>query len=223
MRPTRSPSTPSVEHVDERRARLGDRRRVHRVVAADRPRAASAASATVVVNGPIWSRLLANAIEAVAADDAVRRLDADDAAQRRRLADRAAGVAAEADGGEPGRDRRRAAAARPARDRGWCRAGCASGRTPSSRCSSPSRTRRGWSCRSTTAPAAAQPLDDRRVVRRLPALEDPRRARRRDAAGAHVVLQRDRHAGQRARVVAGGDGGVDRRGRGRAPRRRAPG
>ena len=30
-----------------------------------------------------------------------------------------------------------------------------------------------------------------------------------DAPGAHVVLERDRHAGERARVVAAGDGSVD--------------
>ena len=54
----------------------------------------------------------------------------------------------------------------------------------------------------TTAPAAREPLDDGGVVRRAPALEDPRRAGRRDAPGAQVVLERDGHAGQRARVLA---------------------
>ena len=86
---------------------------------------------------------------------------------------------------------------RPARGRG--RGGCGWGRRPSSRSSCPWRTRRGWSCRSTMAPAAGQPLDDGGVVGRAPALEDPRRAGGGDAPGAEVVLERDRHAGQRAR------------------------
>ena len=60
----------------------------------------------------------------------------------------------------------------------------------------------------------AQPLDDGGVVRRPPALEDLRRARRRDAPRAQVVLQRDGHAGERAGVVARGDPRVDRRGGG---------
>ena len=50
-----------------------------------------------------------------------------------------------------------------------------------------------------TAPAPTQPLDDGRVVRRAPALEDPRRAGGGDATRAEVVLERDRHAGERAR------------------------
>ena len=49
---------------------------------------------------------------------------------------------------------------------------------------------------------AAEPAHDRRVVGRQPALEDPRRARRRDPLGAEVVLQGDRHAGERAGVAA---------------------
>ena len=60
----------------------------------------------------------------------------------------------------------------------------------------------------------AQALDDGGVVRRPPAVEDLRRAGRRDAAGAEVVLEGDGHAGQRAGVVAGGDP----RGRSRRPR-----
>ena len=47
-----------------------------------------------------------------------------------------------------------------------------------------------------------EPLDDGGVVGRPPALEDLRRAGRGDAPGAEVVLEGDRHAGQRARVVA---------------------
>ena len=50
-----------------------------------------------------------------------------------------------------------------------------------------------------------EPLDHRGVVRRPPAVEDPRRARGGDAPRAHVVLERDRHAGQRPGVLAGRD------------------
>ena len=59
-----------------------------------------------------------------------------------------------------------------------------------------------------------EPLDDGGVVRRSPALEDLRRARRRDPARAHVVLQRDRHAGQRPGLAPGGNRRVDAAGRG---------
>jgi hypothetical protein len=52
------------------------------------------------------------------------------------------------------------------------------------------------------------------VVGRLPALEDLGGARRGDALRAHVVLERHRHAGERPRVVAGGNGRIDRRGAG---------
>ena len=61
-------------------------------------------------------------------------------------------------------------------------------------------------------PGVLQPRDDGGVVRRLPSLEDPRRAGRRDPAGAHVVLERHRDAGERAGIVAGDDRGVDRSG-----------
>ena len=153
MRPTRRPSTPSRSVAVIAGAGRRDRRRVGRVVAADH-----LGDEGGVGDGVGERTDLVEAAgerdEAVAADHAVGRLDADDAAQRRRLADRPAGVAAEPDGGEPGGHRRRAPAARATGDAGRCRAGCASARTPSSRCSSPWRTRRGWSCRSTTAPAA---------------------------------------------------------------------
>src|SRR5690606_31582230 len=58
-------------------------------------------------------------------------------------------------------------------------------------------------------PGRDQPLDDGGVVGRPPALEDARRAGGGHAPGAQVVLERDRHAGQRARVLAGGDALVD--------------
>src|SRR5439155_13928835 len=46
-------------------------------------------------------------------------------------------------------------------------------------------------------------------VRGPPSLEDLRRACRRDAARAHVVLERDRDARQRPRIIAAPDGRVD--------------
>ncbi len=69
-------------------------------------------------------------------------------------------------------------------------------------------------------PGVGEALDDGGVVRRPPRVEDPRRARGGHAPGAHVVLHRDRHTGERARVSPGGHGGVDARRPGPGPRRR---
>ena len=89
---------------------------------------------------------------AVARDRAVGRLHADDAAQRGGLADRAAGVGAE-------RERRHGRRPRQRPSRRWSRrarardpTGCASGRRPSSRSTSPSRTRPCSSCRARPDP-----------------------------------------------------------------------
>ena len=136
-------------------------------------------------------------MQAVARHAAVGRLQADDAAQRRRLTDRSAGVGAERQRRHARRHRRRRSAARCRPACGRAPTGCAPGRTPSSRSTSPSRTRRSWSCRRSTAPAASRrattvasyggtyvsSIRDEAVVR------TPR--------GAEVVLERDRHAGQR--------------------------
>ena len=73
----------------------------------------SAASATVVANGPIWSRLRRERHQAVAGDRAVGGLHPDHAAERRGLTDRAAGVGAEPNGAKPAAT----AAALPPRDR----------------------------------------------------------------------------------------------------------
>ena len=83
----------------------------------------------------------------VAADPAVGRLEPDDAAQRRRLADRAAGVGADRQRGVEGGDGRRGPAAAATRARGPAPTGWPSGRRPSARWTSPSRTRPCWSCR----------------------------------------------------------------------------
>ncbi len=61
-----------------------------------------------------------------------------------------------------------------------------------------------------------QPLGDRRVVRRDPALQDLRAAGGRRARVGQHVLERQRHAGQRAERLARGDLGVDRGGLARA-------
>ena len=55
---------------------------------------------------------------------------------------------------EPGGDRGRAAAARAARHPAWCRAGCGSGRTPSSRCDEPMANSSRLVLPTSTAPAA---------------------------------------------------------------------
>ena len=85
--------------------------------------------------------------EPVAGHAPVGRLHADHAAQGGGLADRAAGVGAESRARRSRRRPRRRCrpTTRPAL--GWGRAGCGWARTPSSRSTSPWRTRRGWSCR----------------------------------------------------------------------------
>ena len=60
-----------------------------------------------------------------------------------------------------------------------------------------------------TSAGVAQPGDDGRVVGRHPALEHPRARRRRHAARAQHVLDRDRHPGERAELLAGGAPRVD--------------
>ena len=161
--------------------------------------------------------------QAVARHRAVRRLHPDDAAQRRGLADRAAGVGAE----------RRAARTRPRprppnrrstrRAPATRRAGCASAPNAEFSVDDPIANSSRFVLPTITAPAARSRVHDGRVVRRPPAFEDRRRARRRDAARAEVVLDRDGHAGERPGVLAARDRGVDRVAPRRVPRRRARG
>ena len=84
--------------------------------------------------------------QAVAGDQSVRRLQPHHAAERSRLADRAAGVGAERPDDLPGGDRGGAAAAGAAGHRDPGPTGCGRVRTPSSRWRTPSRTRRSSSC-----------------------------------------------------------------------------
>ena len=156
MRPDPQAVDPSSSTWVSTAARAGGRRE-SRGRGRRSPRGARAASATVVAKGPIWSRLEAKATSPYRRHDAVGGLHADDAAQRGRLADRAAGVGAQA-------ERRRSRRPPPRRCRRWSRpgtragrAGCASARTPSSPSTSPWRTRRGSSCRITPLAGTPEP------------------------------------------------------------------
>ena len=215
--PMRRPSTPRSTTGSTGVGRVGDRRGVERVVAGDHVEQQRG----VGDGGGERADLVERARErdeAVARHQPVGGLHADDAAQRGGLADRAAGVGAEPE--------RRVARPRPRpptrrssrRARVTGRAGCGWARTPSSRWTSPSRTRRGWSCRPGTAPGAR-----RAARRRWPCRAGASPSRMRDE---HVVatprvqrlsLSTIGHAGERAGVVAAADRGVDRVGRGRAP------
>ncbi len=155
--------------------------------------------------------------QAVARDAAVGRLEADDAAQRRRLADRAAGVGAERDRREAGRDRDRRAAARSARD---------AIERPRVARHAERRVLGRRAHRELVAVGLAEDdragrfeaLDGGRGVGRHEALEDPRGRGRRHVARAEVVLHRHRHAEQRP-IGGGGVLGVERRGPRQHPRR----
>ena len=129
---------------------------------------------------------------AVARHRAVGRLQPDDSAQRRRLADRAAGVGADRPGREPGGDRRCRAAARATGHAVEVPRVVAPARRPSSRSRSPSRTRPCWSCRASATPARGEPADGGRGVGRPVAFEDARARGRRHAFGAEDVLDRER-------------------------------
>ncbi len=112
--PMRRPAR-SLAHAAARRRRAGRGTCCRSGSSPAITESSSAQSRTVRPNGPIWSSDDAKAISAVARDDAVGRLEADDAAERGRLADRAAGVGAERERREPRRDRRGRATARAAR------------------------------------------------------------------------------------------------------------
>ena len=155
--------------------------------------------------------------QAVARDAAVGRLEADDAAERARLADRAAGVGAERDRRQAGRHRDRGAAARPARD---------AIQRPRIARHAERRVLGRRAHRELVAVGLAeddragrfQALDGRRGEGRHEALEDPRGGGGRHVARAEVVLHRHRHAEQRP---IGGRGvlGVERRRPRQHPRR----
>ena len=119
----RAPATSSAAGSGQRgRRRAGRGRR-------SRSSSERGVGRTLRPNGPIWSSERRERDQAVARDPAVGRLQADDAAQRRRLADRAARVGAERRAGTQSAPRPRPRCrrtSRPARAR--CPTGCASGR-----------------------------------------------------------------------------------------------
>ena len=146
--------------------------------------------------------------DALARDAAVGRLDPDGAGQRAGLADRAAGVGADRQRRQPGRDGgggpAAGAAGRPVGVPGV--AGRAVRRVLGGRAH---RELVEVGLAEDRHVGLAQPGDHGGVVRRHPALEDPRAARRGLAHGAQQVLHGDRHAGQVAEPLAGGAAPVD--------------
>ena len=194
----------AVGHVRER---LGDRRGITRIVAAD-----GLEQQRRVGDGGGERADLVEARrerdEPVAAHPPERRLHAHHAAQRRRLADGAAGVRTEARSREAGGDRSR----RTTRGAAGHAAGVErvlrrlerrvlGGAAHGELVEVGLADHDGAGCH--------EPLDDGGVVWRAPAVEDPRRAGGRHAPGAHVVLERDRHPGERPGGLAGGDALVD--------------
>ena len=169
---------------------VGHRRRPPTSSPADRGRRWPAAPArrpsTVRVNGPTWSSEEAKAISAVAGHAAVGRLEADDAAERGRLADRAAGVGAEARRGAcppppPPPSRRD----EPPGTRSGP-TGCGSGRSAEFSVDEPMANSSMFVLPRSTAPASASRAHHGRVVGRDEALEDLRAARGADAARAEA-------------------------------------
>ena len=136
----------------------------------------------------------------VARDAAVGRLQADDAAERGRLPDRAAGIGAERNGREAGGDGDSRAAAGSAGD---------VIRVPRIARGSERRVFGRRSHRKLVAVGLAhhdgarrlEPSDDGGVVRRNERAEHLRRGGGRDAARHDVVFERDRHSRKRARVL----------------------
>ena len=146
--------------------------------------------------------------QAVAADVAVGGLHADHTAQGGRLADRATGVAAQADRSEARGHRSSAATARATGHTGEVErvAGGAERAVLGARAH---RELVEIGLADGHGTGGGQTGDHRGVVGRAPPVEDPRRARGGHATGAHVVLERHRHTGQRAGVAACGHRGVD--------------
>ena len=154
----------------------------------------------MTANGPIWSRLERTRRGRSATPG--RR-----SASPRRRRRTTAGRRIEPPVSEPNAERReagghggRAAARRAARRRGSVSCGLRVGPNAEFSVDEPIANSSRFVFPIGMRPAATSRSTDGGVVRRLPALEDPRRARRRDAAGAEVVLERER-----ARRPAGRD------------------
>ena len=143
--------------------------------------------------------------QAVAADAAVRGLEPDHAAERRRLPDRAARVGAQRHAREPRRHRGRRAAGRAARAHACGSQGLRVGWYALFSVDEPIANSSMFVLPSTTAPGRLQPRDDRGGERGPIALQDPRGAGRGHALDVEDVLDRDRHAGQGRRGSSGRD------------------
>ena len=158
----------------------------------------SAQSSAVRANGPGLVEARRERDEAVARAHAVGRLQAADAGQRRRLADRAAGVGAGAARHEPRGDRRRRCRRSCRRARSRCSTGFLTGPKYEVSFDEPIANSSMLVLPTSTVPARARPLDDVRVVRRDEVREHPRAAGRAQPGGHQHVLVRDRDAGERA-------------------------
>ncbi|MPM54238.1 hypothetical protein SDC9_101013 [bioreactor metagenome] len=146
---------------------------------------------------------------AVAGDAAIGGLDADRSGDRGRLADRTAGIGADRQRSLEGRQARRRTAARATRD-------------PLQIPRIAGRTVGGGLGRGTHRKlvqirlaedhqaGGKQPVDDRGVVRRNPALQNARAGRRGQPLIAEEVFDPDRHSCQGAQLLAGRDPGVHR-------------
>ena len=143
---------------------------------------------------------------AVAGDAPVGRLEAADAAERGRLADRAAGVRSGRRRHEAGGDGRRGAAGRPARHAAWI-PGIGDGAEPARFIGGAHRELVHVGLAQHHRAGGLEALNHRGVVGRDELAEHPRAARGGDAFGAEDVLVRQRHAAQIAEAF-GGDGRV---------------
>ena len=158
------PGRPLAGRADEVGQRLVDAGGVERVVAADH-----LVQQRRVEDGPGHRAGLVEGVgerdQAVARHPAVRRLHADRAGDGAGLADRPAGVGAERERRLERRDRGRRTRRRSRRGSGRGPTGCGSGRRPSARSRSPSRTRPCWSCRGSAGrPRAAGRPPSRRTA-----------------------------------------------------------
>jgi hypothetical protein len=142
--------------------------------------------------------------DAVARHQAARRLEARDAAERRRLADRAAGIRADAAGGKTCGDRRRSTAARAAGNaRRVPRIARRRPRQVEGRPAIAELVKRMLAEDDGTR--LLQPRDQRRVLRRNVILQQPRMRGRAHAGRRDRVLEAERHAVEATAPAGDGD------------------
>ncbi len=190
--PAQVAGRPGVGRVGHQRDRLVDARGVERVVPAD-----DLVQQRGVEDGARDRAGLVERVghrdQPVARDPAVGRLGPDRAGHRPRLADRATGVGADRERRHEGGDRRGGAAAGAAGDAVEVPrvAGRAVGRVLGG---GAHRELVHVGLAEDREPGLLELADHRGVVRRDPALEDLRAARRRQSLGGEHVLDRDRYA-----------------------------